>query len=361
MLAALVNASSRAKVTPIVVDMVGDGEISNLIRAAGIPVHELGMKHAIALPLGLMRLAKLIRHLKPQVIQSWLYYADLLTLWALELSGRRNATRLYWGVRCSDMDQSHYGPALRWAIAACVRRSSKPDAVVANSFAGRAFHRTLGYQPRAFPVISNGIDTNRFRPDHIARAHIRATLGVPDSTSLVIHAARVDPMKDHAALLAVATAMPEVRFILVGSNTQKLATPPNAISLGSRSDMPTLYAAADALISTSAFGEGFSNVIGEAMASGLPVVATDVGDARRIIGATGMIVPPRDTKSMASGLHALLGEPGAQHRARANACRAQIETHYSLSRAVTSFNALHVSETLPDEDNRDMSAGGRTA
>ena len=88
----------------------------------------------------------------PAAIQSWLYYADLISLWALEISGRRATTRLYWGVRCSDMDQSKYQRGLRWAIAACVSRSARPDAVVANSFAGRDAHLRLGYAPRAFPV-----------------------------------------------------------------------------------------------------------------------------------------------------------------------------------------------------------------
>ena len=200
------------------------------------------------------------------------------------------------------MKRRHYRRALGWTINACVKRSARPDAVVANSFAGRDVHRALGFAPRAFPVIPNGIDTHRFRPDAFARARIRAQLALPDGKMVVIHVARVDPMKDHVSLTAVATALPDVQFIMAGSGTEQIAAPPNLKALGHRQDIADLHAAADLLLSTSIFGEGFPNAVAEAMACGVPVVATDVGDLRRIVGNTGVIVSPRDVSAMVAAI-----------------------------------------------------------
>lgn len=349
MLAALVAAPRAQPHRQIVVDLIGSGALAPEIRAAGVEVRELGLTGPFSMPRVVAALARAIRETEPAAIQSWMYYADLFSLWALERSGRRKATRLYWGVRCSDMDQSRYGAALRWTIRACARRAGRPDAVVANSHAGRAFHETLGYAPRAFPVIPNGVDTARFHPDAAARLRMRADLGLGDGAFVAVHAARVDPMKDHATLAALAGLRPGVVFLAAGKGTEALAGPPNLRGLGIRADMPALYAAADAVLSTSAFGEGFSNVIAEGMAAGLPAVATDVGDARRIVGEAGAIVPPRDPAALAAALDAIAAPTPDERAERAAAARARIEERFSLARCVAAFDALHLSGTLPAE------------
>lgn len=355
MLASLVMAKRQSAVSQVVVNLMSEPVLTQRMRNAGIEVHELDLRSPAGMPMTLFRLAGLIRSFAPAAIQSWLYYADLMSLWALQLSGRRSTTRLYWGVRCSDMDQSRYRAQLRWTIAACARRADQPDAVVANSFAGRDVHRRLGYAPRAFPVIVNGIDTERFRPNEAERARIRAELGIDASTTVAIHVARVDPMKDHESLLALAAATPDTTFVIAGAGTEHLTKPSNVIALGLRRDMPALYAAADIALSTSAFGEGFPNTVGEAMAAALPVLATDVGDSKRIIGDTGLTVPPRDAGAMIAALRRLLDEPPSARRSRGEAARRRVEQHYSLERAVAAFDALHLRNTLPDPAGQDMS------
>lgn len=348
MLAALVSAKRRERpVNSEVAVLRGGGDLEPLVRAAGVAVHDLGMAHWAQFPTALLRLIALIRRTKPVAIQSWLYYADLLSLWAVEGSGRRAATQLYWGVRCSDMDQSQYRRSLRMTIAACARRSSRPDAVVANSFAGREAHLRLGYTPRTFPIIANGIDTDRFRPDATMRANVRSELGVDAAAVVAIHVARVDPMKDHGSLIKVAAELPSIHFVAIGRGTENLAGPPNFAALGQRNDLPPLYAASDFAISTSAFGEGFPNVIGEAMAAGLPVIATDVGDSRRIIGDTGSIVPPKDIAAMVTAIQGFVSVAG-RHRLGVRS-RERIEANFSLERAVAAFDRLHLDSALPDD------------
>jgi glycosyltransferase involved in cell wall biosynthesis len=360
-LTALVTAKRQQPFSQIVVDLLGKGpdddELVKAIRTSGVQVHQFGGKTALDLPVILFRLRGLIRQVRPIAIQSWLYYADLASLWALELSGQRATTRLYWGIRSSDMKQSHYRRALGWTIKACAKRSAQPDAVVANSFAGRDVHRALGFAPRAFPVIPNGIDTQRFRPDASARARMRAHLGLPDDKMVVIHVARVDPMKDHASLAAVATALPDIKFIVAGTGTEKVDAPPNLTALGYRRDMPDLYAVADLSLSTSIFGEGFPNAVAEAMACGVPVVATDVGDSRDIVGDTGVIVSPRDVTAMVAAITRIRAEPEAKRRARASAARTRIDDCYSLDRMVSAFDTLHLHGILPKSAIGDRDSG----
>jgi glycosyltransferase involved in cell wall biosynthesis len=257
------------------------------------------------------------------------------------------------------MDPRHYRRALGRTIKACAKRSARPDAVVANSFAGRKAHRAIGFAPRAFPVIPNGIDTKRFRPDGSVRARMRTQLGVSDRKPLVIHVARVDPMKDHVSLIAVAAALPNIQFVMTGAGTEKIEAPTNLRALGIRRDMPDLYAAADLSLSTSVFGEGFPNAVAEPMACGIPVVATDVGDSRLIIGDTGFVVSPRDVPGMASAIGSLLAEPETKRAARGAAARIRIQDHYSLDRMVSAFDSLHLHGTLPAMNDDAADVTGR--
>lgn len=270
-----------------------------------------------------------------------MYHADLVATAAWWLSFRRQNTRLMWGVRCSNMDVDRYGRGFRLVLAACARLSSVPAVVVANSEAGRDHHRALGYRPRRFPVILNGIDTDRFRPDDSARHTVRAELGIDQAAPFLIHVARVDPMKDHATLIAALEQLPGIGTLAVGAGTENLPARPHLHRLGRRDDLPRLFAAADLVVSTSAFGEGFSNVLGEGMAAGLPAIATDVGDARAVIGDCGMVVPPGRAEMLADAVRNYFALHPSKRADLGRRARARIERHFSLQRAVSAFDDLH--------------------
>src|SRR3546814_5917570 len=108
-------------------------------------------------------------------------------------------------------------------------------------------------------------------------------------------------MKGYETLFAALRHLPEESYVIVtGKDTiEKLPNRPNVKRLGLREDMPRLYAAADALVLASAFGEGFPNVVAEGMACGLIPIVTDIGDASLIVGDTGIIVPPLDETALA--------------------------------------------------------------
>lgn len=326
-----------------VVALMPGGPVRARLEAEDVAVRDLGMTESRPTLAGLCRLARLIRAERPAIVQSWLYHADLAALVALALSGRRRATRLVWGIRCSDLDLARYSRRLRFSVRAGALLSARPDAVVVNSAAGRAAHERLGYRPRRFALIENGIDTSRFKPDPQRRAKTRVMLGVGPDEPLIVHLARVDPMKDHATLFAALDRLPGVRALLLGAGTESLPAHPGVIALGRRADVPELLAAGDLIVLPSAFGEGFSNALAEGMACGLPAVASDVGDARRIVGDTGAIVPPRDTPALAAAIRRLLDEPAAARAARGAAARRRIESEFSLSRFIDAQEALYAS------------------
>jgi len=303
-----------------------------------------GRPDIFALP----RLIRLFKTLNPTIVQSWLYHADLLSTLAVKFSG---SPILVWNVRCSDMDLKRYPPLTRWVQRVLAQWSATPAAVIVNSEAGKQLHEQIGYRPRRWEVIPNGFDTKRFHPDSSVRLPLRKEWHVPEDVVIVALVARVDPMKDHAAFLEaaqqVAKARRNVCFFLVGKDTQTLEPAVAAKGLtdlvrvlGYRSDIERLLPGVDVLC-LSSIGEGFPNVLGEAMACGVPCVSTDVGDARRIIGDTGLVVPARAPASLAHAIIDLIDRGPAAREHLGRAARARIETEYSLGRIVDRYTALY--------------------
>jgi glycosyltransferase involved in cell wall biosynthesis len=320
-----------------VVSMGGEDSHGDELKRAGIALHPLHLLSAHQLPLRFLALSSLIRRLRPDVIQGWMYHGNLMAAVCHRWVGGRSSRRLLWNLRASNMDSLRYARLIRWGAAL----SQWPDVVVANSEAGAAFHSSQGYRPRLAKVIANGIDTRRFKPDAVARSSLRAELNIPGDAVVVAHVARVDAMKDHATCLSAMTAIPNVVAVLAGAHTEELQTPPNVRALGLRRDVERLYAMSDIVISTSAFGEGFSNAIAEGMSCGLVPIPTDVGDARLIVGDTGHVIAPRDSKALTAVIAevaALLPADRANQGLRA---RARIMERFSLENAVDTYEALY--------------------
>ena len=360
MLAKLVGAMDRRRFSNTVISLTDRGQLGGQIESFGVAVHPLGMKRGRPDIFALPRLIRLFNSLNPTIVQSWLYHADLLSALAVKFS---SSPILVWNVRCSDMDLNRYRPLTRWVQRVLAWWSVTPAAVVVNSEAGKQQHERLGYRPRRWDVIPNGFDTQRFRPDTSLRLPFRQEWKVPQDAVIVALVARVDPMKDHATFLAaaqeVARARHDVYFLLVGKDTQALAPAVAAKGLtdqvrllGYRSDIECLLPGVDVACLSSAFGEGFPNVLGEAMACGIPCVSTDVGDARSIVADTGLVVPARDPTSLAHAIIGLIDRGPAEREHLGRAARTRIETKYSLARIVDRYTALYSDLSSNDSSAR---------
>ena len=348
----LVTRADPARFDMRVVSLLDAGIVGPRLAGCGVPVEALGMRRGAGDLLRLWRLVALLRQEQPDIVQTWLYHADLLGLTAARLAGVR---RVLWNLRGSGLEHHHYGNRFRWVVRMLARLSALPDAVVANAEAGCRFHAQAGYRPRRWALIPNAIDIERFKPDPVAGARLRARLGLPAEAGIIGMTARLDPMKDHCTFLRAAALLAarglDVHFVLIGRGVALeaecvrpfLADPllaPRLHFLGEREDVAELVAGFDLAALSSAFGEGFPNVVAEAMACGVPVVSTDVGDAGRILGDGGLLVAPRDAEAMADAWQTLLAAP---HRraAMGRSGRARIAREFGLDRMVDGYCALY--------------------
>jgi len=353
MLAKLVGSMDTTRFRNIVISMTDGGSIATELSTSGVRILSLQMRRGVADPRGLTRLLQVLREEKPDVLQTWLYHADLMGALAGRLAG---VPRVVWNLRCSDMNRPNYRWLSRHLPLLLARLSGMPDAVIVNSGAGRAVHERYGYRPRAWQLIPNGFDVARFHPDPEARGRFLAEHGLPDDAFLIGLPARLDPMKDHCTFLAAATDFackhPQARFVLMGSGLQaqnprirRLITACNldgrVLLLGERRDIDRILPSLDLVTLSSAFGEGFPNVLGEAMACGVPCVSTDVGDAAAIVGDTGTIVAPRDPVALAVAWQQMMAL-GPEGRAALGAdARRRIERHFSLSIVAAQYEAFY--------------------
>ncbi len=338
----------------VVVSLMDEGLWGGEIRAAGVPVHTLGMRRGTPSPAALLRLAGLLRRTRPATVMSWLYHADLYATLAAPLAGIP-ARRLVWNLRCSDMDFARYSRATALTVRLLARLSHRPGLITVNSRSGQIRHGELGYRPQAWRYVANGFNLETWRPDAADRTAVRAELGLSADDLALGVIARVDPMKDHAGFLAACAILAgeglPVRPVLIGEGTPSLVPPAplagRVLALGERRDVPRLVRGLDLLVMGSAYGEGFPNVVGEAMASGVPCAVTDVGDAAELVGGTGAVAPPGDAAALADAVRGLLTEDGESRRRRGEAARRRIESHYRLDQMMDNFREIWRNPQMP--------------
>jgi glycosyltransferase involved in cell wall biosynthesis len=325
-----------------IISLSSAGPLVDVARGRGVAVTVCGLRSLGSLPRSVYEIFSVARRLRPAVIQGWMYHGNLAaTLLHFVAPGRAGRT-LFWNIRASNMDSERYARVIRLSALA----SRWPSMIIANSKAGADFHRLQGFTPRQLQIVANGIDTARFRPDAEARAQVRAALSVRPDEILVVHVARVDPMKNHALFLSAMALLPHVKGVLVGTGTEQLDLPANVKAVGNRSDVERYYQAGDMVASSSSYGEGFSNSIAEGMSAGLVPVATDVGDAIGIAGETGKVVLPDDASAYFGALKALTSLPREELRARGVAARARISEQFSIDRAVTTYEGLYLRDGI---------------
>ncbi len=349
MLVKLVGAIDRARFENRVICLAERGPLAAALEQAGAAVEAFGMRSGLD-PRPLWRLVAALRRHRPDVIQTWLYHADLAGLVAAMGTGR--SRRLLWNLRCSDMELRRYAPSLRLVVRLLARLSPLPAGIVVNSRAGRLHHQRLGYRPRRWIEIPNGFDLSYWRPDDGARGRLRAALGLAENAPLIGMVARLDPMKDHATFLAAFAAarrhLPDLHAVLIGRGTESLDAAIAAqglagavATLGERDDVRALLCGCDVACLSSAFGEGFPNVLGEAMACGVPCVATDIGDAAEIIGGCGRIVPARQPEALAEAFLALLRLSPEARRQLGMRGRDRIAARYDLAGIAARYEELY--------------------
>ncbi|HMH50511.1 MAG TPA: glycosyltransferase [Candidatus Acidoferrum sp.] len=345
-----------------VISLTNIGPIGDRIRALGVPVQSLGLRRGRPNPAGILRLAGLLRRRRPDLVQTWMHHADLIGGLATLLAGR---IPVVWNVQLGSLVPEGTSRLTRLTVRACVALSSKvPRKIICNSEAGRQLHASLGYPAPRMTVIPTGFDVSTFRPDPGSRLALRRELALAPGTPLVGLVARFDPYKDHQTFVdaarRIAAARADVHFVLCGDGVtgenRELAGWVRAAGLqgrahllGRRDDVQRVHAAVD-LACSSSLGEGFPNVIGEAMACGVPCVVTDVGDSASLVADTGRVIPPRDPRALADACLALLEDDDERLRLGC-AARRRIEQQFALPVMAAKYEAVY-EETVDRVRNR---------
>ncbi len=344
MLTRLVTACNKiADPRQIVVSLVEGGVYGDALRDAGIEAHCLRLHSFWHLPAALYRLIRLMRREQPSVVITWLYHADLIGIVAAITSGL-GPRRVVWNLRCSNIDLSNYHRTTRWIVTLLVLLSPLPWGVAANSRAGKRAHEALGYRPRRWIYLPNGLDPNEWRHCPRSRSEVRAELGLSETAEVVGMVARLDLQKDHATFLSAAELLmarhPETRFLLIGRDTETVPPREWLLAMGERNDVPRLMSALDIAVLCSAYGEGSPNAIMEAMAAELPCVVTDVGDAPRLIGGSGIVVPSGDPQALAEAISVLISEGSDKRIRRGRRARKMVFRKHEIEGAVQRYRQL---------------------
>tara|TARA_Y100001968_G_C19454442_1_gene771576 strand:- start:17550 stop:18683 length:1134 start_codon:yes stop_codon:yes gene_type:complete len=256
-----------------------------------------------------------ISNFKPSIVQTWMYHADLLGGFISKILGIK---KIFWNIRHSDID--HKGMKITTIVISRICAFTSyfiPDKIISNSYRAIQIHKSIGYCDNKFIYIPNGFAYNKSGNSNNKYLDLRSSLYLSKSDIIVGSLARYHNQKDYPNLLKSAREVLDYRrdihFVLCGNNVNysniqltelinKLKINKNIHLLDYQKDIQNILTQLDLLVSSSSYGEGFPNVIGEAMLMGTPCISTDVGDSRLIIRDDRFIVPPSNSKLLSQAI-----------------------------------------------------------
>lgn len=309
MLYKLLKYSDNSKYIFEVISLMDEGIMGSRIMELGIKVHTLNMKRGIPNPKCIIKALKLTKDC--DAIQTWMYHADFFG-YILTCINRK---KLIWGIRHSnlikgvDKKSTYYLAKINGVL------SKKPNNIIINSESALKYHKSIGYNTDNMVVIPNGFETERFYKR--LNNYYREKFNINNGEMVLLKVARWHPMKGDDILLSAVQKLKKegysFKLLLCGTDMNNknkrllkmildLKLQDIILLLGQRDDIPELMSMSDIYISSSISGEGFPNVIGEAMASELPCIVTDVGDSRYIIGDYGKVVAPFQSSELYSAI-----------------------------------------------------------
>lgn len=334
-----------------VISMMSTGKYGPLLIEAGVDVVSLNMPRGRVTLGGVFELWRILRRLKPDIVQTWLYHADLVGGVVARLAGIR---QVFWGVRHNNLTPGTVKRNTILVASICAKLSKiVPYKIISCSQSAVYSHVAFGYDLKRFLVIPNGYDLKLFSNQFEAGRVLRNALGISENITLLGMVGRFDPQKDLRNLLGALGALrseADIMCLLVGagmedSNTELTQWISDSgcryriCLLGKRTDIPAIMSALDIHV-LSSLGEGFPNVLAEAMASGTPCVTTNVGDAALIVGNTGWIVPPQDSVALSDAIKEAVWARmnGSEWERRCVVAQQRIVENFGIKKMVTSYH-----------------------
>lgn len=355
MLCSLLSKTNREKFEPIVISMMDGGIFADRIAALDVPLYTLGMDLGKPSIKALWKLQGLLHQLKPDVIQSWMYHANI----AAQLSQLLSLTNVpvCWGIHHSLVSLQTEKKLTVALIRLGAYLSHLVSKIVFVSQSSQQQHQALGYAACKSYIIPNGFDTSLFLPSPAAKLAVRSELDLPVNAFLIGMAGRYHPIKDHANFIQAAALLkehhPDIHFLLIGSGLnydnlsiveqiKKFNLEDRIHLLGERKDISRLTAALD-ICTLSSYGEAFPLVVGEAMSCEVPCVVTDVGDSGWIVGNTGRIVPPRNSQALAAAWQDLAELAPQERELLGKMARKRVIEKFSIELIVDRYEEVYES------------------
>jgi glycosyltransferase involved in cell wall biosynthesis len=319
----------------------------------GVTAIEMDAHRGVPLPGDAIRLRARIASLRPDVVQGWMYHGNL----AAAACSPRGVPVLF-GIHHALDDLSAEKRLTRLVIRVGALAARRRAAAVAYcSDRGRSQHEAIGYPPDRSEYLPNGFDLDRFRPavDEAERATIRARLGLPERAMVIGSVARLHPVKNHIGLLesfaGLAVEHPDAFLVMAGRGVvdsegsllrtiERLGIDRRVRLLGPRDDVPVLLRAFDVFASAS-LAEAFPVSIGEALASGVPCVATDVGDCAALVGDSCAVAKRADTPAFTAALSRTLGMGSPRLREVGLRARDRMAARHGIRASASAYSALY--------------------
>ena len=354
MLYKLLANHEQVRLGSTVISLMEAGEVGEQIEQLGVDVYSLGMTRGTLSLTKMIYLARMIRKIKPDIIQTWMYHADLLGTLAAFIAAPH--APVVWGIHHSNLDPRYNSPTtLKVAkLCACISHYL-PAKIISCSLAAKETHQQIGYDKEKIAVIPNGFDVGSFHPDKEAGESVRRELGIAPETIVIGMMARFDPQKDHKNFIQAASIilrkMTNVEFILCGKGMERQNTTimdwikevgieAQIHLLGHRRDVSRVLAALD-IATLSSCGEAFPLAVGEAMACGVPCVVTDVGDSALLVGNTGIVVPAQNPLALAEGWIALAEAGAEQRKSMGMQARERISSTFAIAKIAIRYGEIY--------------------
>jgi len=336
----LVTRLDRNRWQPSVICLAPRGVLADDLEQAGVQFTCLGARHSRNVGV-VGRLIRQLRDSKPALLQTFLFHANI----AGRIAGRlARVPKIVSGIRVAERRSR-----LPLWIDRMTQRLVDHNVCVSQAVADFSVERG-GLSAGKITVIPNGVDAQRFATSEPADL---SEFDIPSGSQTVLFVGRLDPQKGPFLLLEAVKGLlptyPRLHVLMVGEGSLRIRLQEwigrrdlhaRVHLAGWRADVPQLLKAVDCLVLPSRW-EGMPNVVLEAMAAGLPVLATEVEGTTELIQnhKTGLLVPPNSPRELAAGLSLLLGDP-EQALAMSRVAQVIVQKNFTWDQVVEQFEAL---------------------
>ena len=353
MLFKLVCFPESSEFEHVVISLMNKGTMGAQIEEQGVKVFSVGDDLTKFSPKRFLNLYLLLRKLRPNLVMGWMYHGNVISMFSKLTVA---SLPIVWNIRHTPGSLRKEKKITAFLLLIGAKLSFIPKTIIFNSQNSLTKHKQLGYSDRNLTVIPNGFDTRLFNGHCGNKYKARAELKIPEDHFVIGHVARFHPMKDHKAFIEAAGEIAKhdnrVIFVLAGrevvwENRQLSAwidttgQKNSFVLLGEILELHKVYPAFNLLCLSSAWGEGFPNVLGEAMSSKVPCVTTNVGDSALIVGDSGVVVPPGNPKALAHACIEILSLEPEDRMLLGKKARRRIQKLYSLKAIAKRYNGLY--------------------